>query len=92
MIDKNVRTLELYYLPTCPYCAKVRSFIEREGIKNIAEHDITNGEELKELLRINHGNRQVPCLVVNGEPMLESDDIIEFLAELKANKEADRAV
>ena len=33
----------------------------------------------EELGRINGGNTQVPCLIVDGKPMLESLDIIAFL-------------
>ncbi len=33
------------------------------------------------------GKTQVPCLVINGEPMLESDDIIAYLHGLVAANE-----
>ena len=36
----------------------------------------TNGEDL---VRIG-GNRQCPCLLIDGAPMYESDDIIDYLA------------
>ncbi len=70
----------LYYKPTCPYCAKVLNFMDANDIemdmKNTLEAD--NAETLIEI----SGTRQVPCLVVEGRPMLESDDIIAYLKQL----------
>ena len=72
--------LILYYKPTCPYCQKVLTFMESAGItlplKNIAES--INVRE--ELIKIG-GKPQVPCLVINGKAMYESDDIITWLKQ-----------
>ncbi len=88
---KNVRSLELFYKPTCPYCAKVRGFMKEHDIDNVIEVDITtDAEGLARLVRIG-GSSQVPCLFVNGKPLYESDDIIAFLSRLLEDKEADRA-
>lgn len=68
----------LYYKPTCPYCLKVISFMEDNGIAMEMRNtlDESNREELIGLT----GKTQVPCLVVGGDPMLESDAIIAYLA------------
>lgn len=88
---KNVRSLELFYKPTCPYCAKVREFMKEHDIENVIEVDITtDAEGLARLVRIG-GSSQVPCLFINGEPLYESNDIIAFLSRLLEDKEADRA-
>lgn len=68
----------LYYKPTCPYCVKVLNFLNQEGIE-LEMKDTLDPKNLEELKSINHGKTQVPCLVVNKRPMLESDDIINFL-------------
>ena len=34
---------------------------------------------MQERIQLNHGRTQVPCLTIDGKPMLESDDIIEYL-------------
>lgn len=68
----------LYSKPTCPYCVKVLDFLNQEGIE-LEVKDILDPTFLEELKSINHGVTQVPCLVVNGRPMLESSDIINFL-------------
>ena len=72
--------LELYYREECPYSKKVRGFIAEKGLKSkIKFHDVDADEDsLRDLEALNH-DEQVPCLVVDGEPMLESDEIIEWL-------------
>ena len=70
----------LFYRPTCGYCLKVLAFIEENNyfvpLKNTSE----TPEICEELITI-AGKTQVPCLVVNGKPMHESDDIIKWLEE-----------
>lgn len=68
----------LYYKPTCPYCIRVLDFIDQEGIE-LEMKDTLEPFNLEELKSLNNGKTQVPCLVVNGHPMLESSDIIDFL-------------
>ena len=41
-----------------------------------------------DLIRI-AGKGQVPCLIVDGVPMFESDDIIRFLGDLILEREED---
>lgn len=74
----KLTNMTLFYKPTCPFCVKVLNFIEQEGIE-LEMKDTLQSENLTELKDVNHGKTQVPCLVVNGHPMLESDDIIAFL-------------
>lgn len=72
--------LLLYYKPTCPFCQKVLNFMKTEGIslplKNVDEHQ----EGRKELMEIG-GKAQVPCLIVDGKALYESDDIVAWLKE-----------
>jgi len=72
--------LELYHFESCPYCAKVRKFIDQLGVKSqIQYHDIEkDGAAEQRLVKMNDDS-QVPCLVIDGKPMLESDDIIDWL-------------
>ncbi len=69
--------LTLYYKPTCPYCIKILHFLEQNdmsvSLKNIDE----NSQNRNELLRIG-GKTQIPCLVINGKALYESDDIIQW--------------
>ena len=70
---------ELYKFDTCPYCRRVMSFIDESGRTDIEMHDIhKNDEDMKRLIEVG-GKRQVPCLLIDGKPMYESLDIIEWL-------------
>ena len=73
------KTLELYIKDGCPFCHKVLSFMDKNGIE-LPLHNISRSEEdLDRLVEVG-GKRQVPCLFVDGAPMYESNDIIDYLA------------
>ena len=72
-------TLELYKMDTCPYCRKVMSYIESSGRNDIVYKDIIQSREAEEELIKTGGKRQVPCLFIDGEPLYESLDIIDWL-------------
>lgn len=72
--------LELIHKWACPYSARVRDFIEERGFQDrIAFTEITETEGAKDRLAQLTGKTQVPCLVADGEPILESLDIIQWL-------------
>lgn len=77
--------LTLYYKPTCPYCMKVLAYMEDQDIA-CEMKDTYQPEYADELVSIG-GKRQVPCLIINGEPMYESSDIIQYLHGLVAAEE-----
>ncbi|RMF92840.1 MAG: glutathione S-transferase domain-containing protein [Candidatus Schekmanbacteria bacterium] len=73
--------LVLFKKSTCPYCKKVLNTIEEIGIKDkIKLLDISEDKNKKDLIDLT-GDYQVPCLVIDGKPMLESKVIINFLKE-----------
>jgi len=72
--------VELYHREGCPYSAKVRDFIASHQLKShIAYHDVDEEEDSLEKLEKLTGADRVPCLVVDREPILESDDIVDWL-------------
>ena len=71
--------LELYKFDTCPYCIRVFKEIERSGRTDIEMHDIHKSEEDRQKLIEVGGKEQVPCLFIDGKPMYESLDIIDWL-------------
>ena len=74
-------SMKLYYYKSCPFCQKVLSFLEkRENTVELVDVK-TNNLEKEALIKLNDGVFQVPCLLIDGKPMLESDSIIEFLNE-----------
>ena len=71
-------TLTLYHFNGCPYCAKVRNYMAAKGI-TVPLKDIHENPKFKEELMSIGGMAQVPCLVIDGEALYESDDIIEWM-------------
>ena len=70
--------LELYKRDTCPYCQRVMAVIDQLG-SPVEMHDIEhNPADLERLVAVG-GKRQVPCLFIDGEPLYESADIIQWL-------------
>ena len=72
--------LELFMKPTCPYCIKVMNFMSENNI-TIPLRDIVADESAAETLVAVGGKRQVPCLFIDGKPLYESGDIIEWLRD-----------
>ena len=70
--------LELFMKPTCPSCIKVMNFMSENNI-TIPLRDIVADESAAETLIAIGGKRQVPCLFIDGKPLYESGDIIEWL-------------
>lgn len=69
--------LRLYVLPGCPYCAKVDRFLDEAGVE-IEHVDVTEGHNREDLVAVG-GKGQCPCLLIDGRPLYESDDIIDYL-------------
>ena len=74
------KQLDLYYYPECPYCQRVLHAIRDNGWKGITLKNIhADAEADATLVRVG-GKHQVPCLFIDGNPMYESLDIIDWLA------------
>lgn len=76
MIPQNNKVV-LYMRDTCPYCQKVLKVLEKHN-KQITIKDISEEKNRKELLSVG-GKQQVPCIVIDGTPMYESNDIIAWI-------------
>lgn len=74
----NLNKVILYYKPTCPYCIKVLQFMENNNI----ECEMKNTQDPKNAQRLIEigGKSQVPCLVIDGKALYESNDIIAWFA------------
>lgn len=75
-----IHELGLFMKPTCPYCIKVMDFMSENNI-TIPLRDIVADESAAETLIAIGGKRQVPCLFIDGKPLYESGDIIEWLRD-----------
>lgn len=72
--------LTLYYMTTCPYCQKVLNFMKENDITVPLKNTQETSENRQELLQIG-GKTQVPCLVIDGKALYESNDIIKWMKE-----------
>lgn len=85
---------ELYFKPDCPFCLKVLNFFKENDIIKFPSYNIedaNSGYENQDKLIAVGSKVQVPCMVIDGKAMYESDDIIayakeNFLEKAKENK------
>ncbi len=72
--------LVLFYKPTCGFSQRVLRARENLHLTDrIALRDLNADPAAAEELQRRGGKTQVPCLVIDGEPMFESADIIAYL-------------
>jgi glutaredoxin len=74
-------TLDLYHLQGCPYCRKVREYIEANGLKpEIRYHEVSQEPGASARVQELTGDTKVPVLVVGDKPIAGSNVIVEWLA------------
>jgi glutathione S-transferase len=74
-------TLELYELPGCPFCTKVKTKLDELGLEYVI-HEVPRAHAERTEVEAISGQTGVPVLVdpdhgVEGMP--ESDDIVAYL-------------
>ena len=72
------RDLVLFKFDTCPYCVRVFRAADSLGLE-IPMRDTKRDPSAREALIGHTGRTQVPCLVIDGQPLLESADIVAWL-------------
>lgn len=80
MSTPNTHDLLLYQTQFCPYCVKVRRYMEANRIELSAKDVQRDPEARRELLALG-GRTQVPALRIDDHILYESDDIIRWLSE-----------
>jgi glutaredoxin len=74
--------LQLYHKWQCPYSARVRDFVDEHRLGDKIDYvEIHEAEGAQDKLAVLTGKTQVPCLVVDGKPMLESSEIVQWLRQ-----------
>ncbi len=68
----------LYKFDSCPFCRRVARAIDDLGL-SIATRDTRKEPGAREELLARTGRTQVPCLFIDGEPLFESADIVDWL-------------
>lgn len=73
-------TLILYQYPACPYCRRVLDTLDALGVKAELRDTRADPRHRAALVAL-MGDSQVPTLLIDGEPMRESADIVDWLYE-----------
>ena len=71
------RELTLYHYIMCPYCMRVRRYLSRHGIA-VAQKNVRRDPAARRQLIEAGGKGQVPALMIDGEVLYESNDIIRW--------------
>lgn len=76
------KKLVLYYFDSCPFCQVVLKVLETEfKTTPVIRANILKEPKHKAALLAIGGKTQVPCLVIDGQPLYESQDIITWLRD-----------
>jgi len=75
---EGARDLVLYKFDACPFCARVQRVVAQLDLPVPMRDTRTDPGARTELTR-RTGGAQVPCLFIDGQPLLESRDIITWL-------------
>ncbi len=73
--------LRLFVSDTCGYCRLVKKYIDDCGRTDVKYENISQSPEAAEELVTVGGKSQVPCLFIDGKPLYESSDIIQWLKD-----------
>jgi glutaredoxin len=76
--------LDFYYFDACPYCQRVMSVIDELKINVNYMNIYENTNHMEKLMYIT-GRKTVPCLFIDGVPMHESSDIMDWLRKNEKN-------
>lgn len=76
--------MDLYYLPTCPHCHKVITWIEGHGLTDKFNFiDVSASDEASQDLESVSGQDAVPCLALaDGTCLVGDEPIIQYLEKL----------
>jgi len=64
--------LTLYHFPSCPFCKVVKDCLDRLNLE-IPMRDLESDPGARDALIEIGGKGQVPCLVIDGKPLYESE-------------------
>ena len=80
----------LYKFDACPFCVRVMRHAEELGL-DLDTKDTRAEDGVRDELREKTGGTQVPCLFIDGQPLLESADINRWLSAYSARPGGPRA-
>lgn len=66
--------VKIYTTPTCPYCKKAKTYLEKKGIKFIEYNVMKDQNAFQEMVKIS-GARSVPVIVACEQVMVGFDPV-----------------
>ncbi|NBU21167.1 glutaredoxin [bacterium] len=71
---------ELYYFEACPYCKRVKDYIESNSLQNriVMKEVRKNKDYYKQLIALTQDD-QVPCLSYRDDVFLDSQKIMNWI-------------
>ena len=73
--------LTLYYDKGCIFCGKVLDYLDQNPVKDLEMKQPFVDMDLLEEMREIGGKTQVPCLVIDGKALYESEDILQWFKD-----------
>ena len=67
-------TVVMYTTPFCPYCVQAKALLKRKGIV-FDEIDVGGDDALRERMVRESGQRTVPQIFINGQPIGGFDEL-----------------
>ena len=80
VVQQERPVLVLYYSPACPYSQKVLKYLQQIH-RTVPMKSVVNNPDAKKELKEYGGKMQVPCLLIDGKPLYESNSIIQWLSQ-----------
>ena len=74
--------VKLYYLSYCPFCHRLKEFLEEKKIK-FELIDVTDNLDLKEEIKSKTGHRTFPQLIIDEKFVGDCSFVIDNFEELK---------
>ena len=74
------RELTLYHYTMCPYCMRVRRFLAAHDV-TVTEKNIRRDPAARRELIEAGGKSQVPALMIDGDVLYESNEIIRWFEQ-----------
>ena len=78
--ETMTQNLTLYYFNSCPFCQFVLRYLNDRKLDIPKKDILADASAKRELMEIG-GKTQVPCLVIDGKALYESQDIINWLED-----------
>lgn len=77
MMEKNMKKIEIYTKPGCPYCQRAKSLLRSRDLE-FTEYDITVEPEKEQEMRERSGRKTVPEIFFDNSLIGGCDDLMDL--------------